>query len=317
MSQIMSSMPWAGLIEMPPVSKQTPLPTKAMLAAVPLDDRQLALAHRALADAQEDVHAQLAHLLLAQDLDLEAERLQRLDAAGELFGIEDVGRLGDEVAREVDGVGDGVQGLERGGGGLGVLGDDVDRLDRRNLLRLLFGPVLVEAIGGQAHSEGGASRLFGRQMRQVDRQRLQPRQLDGVIGRAHRRLQRQVVELGRVARPAQDHQISVQTCRSGHQRRGVGAAGEPAGPHRLGQDTRRGGVVVGARAGKRTAVMDENSESARAAGVGDEIDREGQDTLQPGSGPVVDTVKLDYSRHCRRLASACIRCAATSAPATG
>ena len=30
MSHFMSSMPSAGLMEMPPVSKQTPLPTKAM-----------------------------------------------------------------------------------------------------------------------------------------------------------------------------------------------------------------------------------------------------------------------------------------------
>ena len=35
MSHFMSSMPWAGLIEMPPVSKQMPLPTSASGASVP------------------------------------------------------------------------------------------------------------------------------------------------------------------------------------------------------------------------------------------------------------------------------------------
>jgi hypothetical protein len=45
----------------------------------------------ALAYAQQNVHAELAHLLLAEDLDLKAERLQRLDATRVLFRVEDVG----------------------------------------------------------------------------------------------------------------------------------------------------------------------------------------------------------------------------------
>ena len=48
MSPFMSSMPGAGLIEMPPVSKHTPLPMKATgvgasLAAVPAHDHELRL----------------------------------------------------------------------------------------------------------------------------------------------------------------------------------------------------------------------------------------------------------------------------------
>ena len=89
MSHFMSSMPWAGLIEMPPVSKVTPLPTKAMgrcLAsggAAPLHDDELGFMRRALADAEKRAHAELLHLLLAQHLDMDAEIGQLLRPLGE------------------------------------------------------------------------------------------------------------------------------------------------------------------------------------------------------------------------------------------
>ena len=46
--------------------------------ALPLQHHQLALARRALADAEQRAHAELAHLLLAQHLDLDAEIRQLL-----------------------------------------------------------------------------------------------------------------------------------------------------------------------------------------------------------------------------------------------
>ena len=59
------SMPAAGLIEMPPVSKVTPLPTKASGravggAAAPLHDDERESAHAALGDAEQRAHAELA-----------------------------------------------------------------------------------------------------------------------------------------------------------------------------------------------------------------------------------------------------------------
>ena len=94
MSPFMSSMPAAGLIEMPPVSKQTPLPTKATgllallraLRAVPAHDDQPAVAARALADAEQRAHAELLHLVLVEDLDLDAELLQRFGASANSTG---------------------------------------------------------------------------------------------------------------------------------------------------------------------------------------------------------------------------------------
>jgi hypothetical protein len=65
----------------------------------------------------------LAICVLAEDLDLQAQRFQALDPGGEFFRMQDVGRLGDQVAAEQDGVGDGLQageglpGLGRIGGG--------------------------------------------------------------------------------------------------------------------------------------------------------------------------------------------------------
>jgi hypothetical protein len=68
MSPFMSSMLPAGLIEMPPVSKQTPLPTKAMgllagLAAVPAHDDHAAVAFRPLRHAEQRAHAEFRHRL--------------------------------------------------------------------------------------------------------------------------------------------------------------------------------------------------------------------------------------------------------------
>ena len=104
MSPFMSSMPAAGLIEMPPVSKHTPLPMKATGASpfLPPFQRMTTMRlsrARALADAEQRVHAELLHRLDVEHLDRDAELLQRRGAAGEFLRIEHVGRLVDQVAR--------------------------------------------------------------------------------------------------------------------------------------------------------------------------------------------------------------------------
>ena len=106
MSPFMSSMPPAGLIEMPPESKQTPLPMKATGLALPASLPRAVPAHhddaaflaRALADGQQRAHADFLQLLLVEDLDLDAELLQLLRAAGELLRVEHVRRLVDQGA---------------------------------------------------------------------------------------------------------------------------------------------------------------------------------------------------------------------------
>jgi hypothetical protein len=46
--------------------------------------------------------------LLAEDFDLQTERLQRLDPSGEFRRIEHIGGLGHQIAAERDGVGQGL-----------------------------------------------------------------------------------------------------------------------------------------------------------------------------------------------------------------
>ena len=117
-------MPAAGLIEMPPVSKTTPLPTSArgrlVAAALPLHDDDLGRALRALPDGEQRAHAERLQLGLLQHLDLDAEVAQRLEPLGEVGGGQDVGRLVDEVAGEEHALGRG--GARRPGrrGGVGV-----------------------------------------------------------------------------------------------------------------------------------------------------------------------------------------------------
>ena len=111
MSHFISSMPAAGLIEMPPLSKHTPLPTSATGGAsaappLPAHDRDPRLARAALRDPEQRPHAELAQLRRAEDLDLEADRVAELAAlVGEALRREHVGRLGDQVAGMADALG--------------------------------------------------------------------------------------------------------------------------------------------------------------------------------------------------------------------
>ena len=158
---------------MPPVSKVTPLPTKATglvlgLAAVPSHDDQARPARRALRDAEQRAHAELLHLLLAQDLDLDAELLQFLDAGGEFHRPQYIGRFVDQIARQehpVDHrhlVGEGLFRRRRIGG----VDSHLNRLFGLGLVAValavaivLFRLVLVESIAAQKNARGKLCRL--------------------------------------------------------------------------------------------------------------------------------------------------------------
>ena len=89
MSPFMSSMPPPGLIEMPPVSKVTPLPTKASgLPSTPPPRQRITTTRDSwaepLADAEEGPHPDRLERRKIEDLDLDAEARQLRRAAGEI-----------------------------------------------------------------------------------------------------------------------------------------------------------------------------------------------------------------------------------------
>ena len=162
-------MPPAGFSEMPPVSKQTPLPISATGFCAfgpvhPAHDQELRFARTALADGQQHVHAELLHLGLAQDLDLDAELGELAGAAGEFDRIEHVGGLAHQVAGEEYRVDGGLEPLI-GAARLGRAGHhDRELLERVLLLGLVLGLVLVEAVVAQLRAERDAGGdLAGRQ----------------------------------------------------------------------------------------------------------------------------------------------------------
>ena len=105
----------------------------------------------------------LLHLLLGQDLDLDAELLQFLRLGGEFDRPEHVGRLVDQVARQHHAVGDrlGVGEGLFGGGRIGAVDGDLRRLAvvRLAVVVVLLGLVLVEAVGAQQDAGGEVGRL--------------------------------------------------------------------------------------------------------------------------------------------------------------
>jgi hypothetical protein len=98
-------MPAAGLIEMPPVSKVTPLPINAsgaarLAAAVPLHDDEPRRPSAALGDAEQGAHSEFAHCPFVEHLDLDPELFERTRLFGERLGIDHIGRFGHQVAGE-------------------------------------------------------------------------------------------------------------------------------------------------------------------------------------------------------------------------
>ena len=104
MSIVISSMPAAGLIEMPPVSKTTPLPTSAKGAASPPPFHCMTTTLDGLSDPCPDreqrAHPERFELGLLQHLDLDPEIAQADQPVGELGGGQHVGGLADQVAGE-------------------------------------------------------------------------------------------------------------------------------------------------------------------------------------------------------------------------
>ena len=109
MSYFIFSMLSAGLMEMPPVSKVTALPTsprtgragRGDLRLVTQDDYARRL-DAALSDAEQRAHFQFGDFAVVEDFDAEADFLGHgLGARGKHARSEAIGRLVDEVAREI------------------------------------------------------------------------------------------------------------------------------------------------------------------------------------------------------------------------
>ena len=155
MSIFISCMPAEGLIEMPPVSKVTPLPTRPSVspraaAGVAQDDQPRRLL-AALADGDQAAHLLRGDLLAAEDLD--ADRVVR---GGDLLGpLGQEGRRGDvdgqalQVAGAVLGLGADAGGLGRARRAPGCASSD-QRLERgrRGVLGVLAEEA-VEAVGAE------------------------------------------------------------------------------------------------------------------------------------------------------------------------
>ena len=122
MSPFMSSMLAAGLIEMPPVSKHTPLPMKASGAApfLPPFQRMITTRLSCAEPCPTPSSAPMPSLRIAlhvEHVDADAELAQLRRAARELDREKNVRRLVDEIARQDHALGNGLArapGLARG-----------------------------------------------------------------------------------------------------------------------------------------------------------------------------------------------------------
>ncbi len=109
-SPFMSSMPWLGLIEMPPEVEAHALADKDKIAlavcalrrAVPPQNDSCGRLGAALPDGEHRIHAERFERAFIQDLDLEAFRFKPAQAFHEMRRRQDIRRLVHEVARQVD-----------------------------------------------------------------------------------------------------------------------------------------------------------------------------------------------------------------------
>ena len=167
MSPFMSSMPAAALIEMPPVSKQTPLPMKATGCSprLPPFQRMITMRPGRVEPCATPSSAPMPSLVMAltSSTSTSTPSLRSwLGAAGEFLRIEHVRRLVDEFARHDDAVDDMGVGRERLARGGDVADRDRDVGPQGGLLAvLLFGLVAVELVGAQPHAGGDRGRLLG------------------------------------------------------------------------------------------------------------------------------------------------------------
>ena len=132
------------------------------LAAVPAHDDEARRAGRALRHAEQGVHAELAHGLLVELLDLDTQLGKLGGLGGELQRAQHIGRQVDQIARQ-----------QRAFGGRLPVGDGL--VDRRLAIDVqghrkgavgavvgLFGLVGVELVVPEAQAGGEFGHLFGR-----------------------------------------------------------------------------------------------------------------------------------------------------------
>ena len=141
MSSFIRSMPSAGLMEMPPVSNVTPLPTRPRmgvarravgLVARDQHPRRLVAAAR---DAEEQPHPELLHPPLVQHLHRDAgQRQHRLSPADELARRQAIARLVDEHARRVHRIPDAHAAFDRSRGARAAGARDFDGRDEAPLV---------------------------------------------------------------------------------------------------------------------------------------------------------------------------------------
>ncbi len=135
----------------------------AALAAVPAHDHGAAGLRRALRDTEQRAHSEFLHGLDVENLDVDTELAQLPGAARKFHGIENVGRLVDEVARGDDTIDDVSAGGERVSRS-GHVPDGERNVGTQGgvLAILLFGLVAVEFIGAQPDARCDRGRLIGR-----------------------------------------------------------------------------------------------------------------------------------------------------------
>jgi hypothetical protein len=179
MSYFIFSMPSAGLMEMPPVSKVMPLPTRPRTGAPPASrcgrrlvghDDERGRFGGAFGDGPEGLHLQLLDFVRGVDLALQAGLVAHgLGARAEHGGGEDVAGFVDERAGEVLRSGNDKAFVEAGanlllGGGVGMAGDKGERVDGEILAVAAVGVVVLVAELGALHDgargeRGGQGRV--------------------------------------------------------------------------------------------------------------------------------------------------------------
>ena len=164
MSHFIDSMPSAGLIEMPPVSKVTPLPTRATGLAPALPPFQRITSSRGgrtepwATPSSEPMPSVAICFSSSTSIDDAAALERGRDPFDEAFGINDIGGLGDQRAGEVEAL---EKGVEPRPFPAGVrTGADDDQLRQRHLLLARqFRAVAVVAPRAGRSAEGEARGL--------------------------------------------------------------------------------------------------------------------------------------------------------------
>ena len=154
------------MIEIPPVSKQTPLPMNATGASPALPPFQRITTtrlsrSRTLTDAEKSVHAEFFHRLDVKNVDGDTKFFQGPYAACEFFRIKDIGRFVDQVSGQQNAIGN----RRARGIGFAHRGNIADRNghipnSRRLFIFLALGLVAIECVCTQARPLRQVRRLL-------------------------------------------------------------------------------------------------------------------------------------------------------------